>query len=350
MKRLVVGLLLCLFLPMQAAWFGYDRGIAAAHGGDSERATQLLTDALTANPENPELLYDSGVLASRQKNYAQAEAFFSKTVGHTPADSQLHRQALFNLGNAYVGTKKLHEALNIYNQLLALDPKHEKARHNRDVVKKMLEQQAQEPQTQEPPTQESSTQESQNKDDKKQNQENKNQQQNQQGGNKNGSEQQKSGKQQDSSSPDGSSCNQDHQKRDGKDSKQLDERDGYKERYGKRDNNADGQHKQQSGANKAEDVENKPEGKEGCNNQRTQQHDDSPSRARGVHKDDTTTQRMKVGGKAQESAQKGAKKQYAAWAESMLDEVQLKDEALNKVLVQKAVAGTMGGRDGECCW
>jgi Ca-activated chloride channel family protein len=426
MKRLVVSLFLSLFLPVQASWFGYDRGIAAAHDGNSERAVKLLTDELTSYPENPELLYDSGVLASRQKSYEQAEAFFSKTIVFTASDSQLHRQALFNLGNACVGATKLHEALNAYNQLLELDPQHKKARHNRDVVKKMLEQQEQD-------QEQNGSQQDNKKDNQgnsKQQSSDKEQKQSQQDGNKNSSEQQqgkqddagkqqngqsqgnqqqnsgqqqsdkqhdggdsqkeqqKSGKQPsgagqhkqqssekdsanneqqtaeqkatdqqspdgtspDGTSPDSASRNQDNQKRDGKDSNQLDERDGYKERYGKRDNHTDGKDKQQSGSDKADDVKNNADDKEGGNDQRTQQHDDSPPRARGAHKDVTTTKTMKVGSKVQESAKKETKKQYAAWAESMLDAVQLNDEALNKVLVQRAVAGAMGGRDGECCW
>jgi Ca-activated chloride channel family protein len=431
MKRLVVGLFLSLFVPVQASWFGYDRGIVAARDGDDERAVKLLTDELTSYPENPALLYDNGLLAARQKNYAQAEAFFSKTVEYSAPEKQLHRQALFNLGNACVGADKLREALSAYNQLLALDQNHEKARHNYDVVKKMLEQQVQN-QEQDGSRQNNQEQNNSQQDNKKANQGNSKQQQSQgdqqqqqQGSGKSGSDngqksqQQNSGQQQgqqesskqqaagdkeqqqrekqesadqqkkqsseqssqdkqssekndssgeqsteqkatdqqssnsaspDGTSPDGKSCNQDNQKRDGKDSNQLDERDSYKKRYGKRDSNTDGKDKQQSGADKSKNVKSEPDDKEGGNDQRTQQHDDSPSRARRTHKDVTTTKSTKVGSKVQESAKKETKKQYAAWAESMLDAVQLNDEALNKVLVQRAVAGTMGGRDGECCW
>jgi hypothetical protein len=449
MKRLIVSLFLFMLLSVQASWFDYDRGIAAAHDGDDERAVKLLTDELTSYPEKPALLYDSGVLAARQKNYEQAEAFFLKAVRFSASDNQLHQQALFNLGNTYVATDKLHEALNTYNQLLALDSQNERARHNCDVVRKMLEQQAQN-QEQDGSQQNNQERDNSQQDNKKDSQGNSKQQQSQgdqQQGNKNSSEQQQNGAQKDGAgkkqngqsqgnqqqsseqqesdkrhknqqygnncsargqgqqknkqgsaeqqekesaeqavqdkqktekdaayngqqsaeqkavdqqspdgtspdgtSPDGTSRNQDNQKRDGKNSNQLDERDGYKERYSKWDSNADSKDKQQSGSDKSKGVKSEPDDKEGGNDQRTQQHDDSPSRARGAHKDGTTSKTMKVGSKVQESDQKKTKKQYAAWAESMLDAVQLNDEALNKVLVQRAVAGNLGGRDGECCW
>lgn len=407
MKQLLISFCLGIVLPTQAAWFGYDRGISAAHDGDSERAAFLLTDELTTNPENPSLLYDNGVVASLQKNYAQAESFFSKAVEHTKADSQLHRQSLFNLGNTFVSEQKLREALATYNQLLVLDPHHEKARHNYDVVKKMLEQQSQKQSQNDKNKKQDNKKEqnnSQSQNDQQQDQQSSdknsssdNQQSQSQGGKSQGSQQQQEqqkqnapgqeqrdgGQQQDkqkksqqqsaqdshASEKDSmnneqsstsqkkndqqsssSSSNQNNQERDNKKSDQLDERDGYKERYGKRNGNADDDEQQRSQANASEDMKNKSENKESGNDQRTQQHDGSPSRTHGVHKDDTPSKTMKVVSKAQESAKKEKKKQYAAWAESMLDAVQLNDEALNKILVQKAVAGNLGGRDGECCW
>jgi len=413
MKRVVLLFLVVAVFSVQASWFGYDRGVAAARSGDSERATMLLSDELTATPDNPSLLYDAGVLAYKQHKYEQAGACFAKTVSSTRVDTLLHRQALFNSGNAYAGAKKLQEALNAYNQLLVLDPHNRHAVHNRDVVKKMLEQsqdqqqsqgntqkqQQQDKQHNGSPQQKDNSQSSENgqqqkqqagdknsarggqqqgqrgegKSDNSQNGSQKNgsfDQQNKRGSDKNTSQGQHSEQQGQGSSEEThgkkqgaetNSRNQDNQKRDEKNGEQLDERDSYKERYSKRDNGTDRHHEEEAETDQAKQAGDVADNQEGDNQLRAQQHKSSPSQLpnsgvsrdnapKGGHAHNSTIQPMKVGGKVQDSAKKGQKKQYAAWAEAMLDTVQRNDESLNKILVQRAVAGTLGGRDGECCW
>ena len=56
-------------------------------------------------------------------------------------------EADYNRGNALARLWRLEEALAAYEQALASDPDHADARHNRDLVKRLLEQ----PQNQEPP-------------------------------------------------------------------------------------------------------------------------------------------------------------------------------------------------------
>ncbi len=56
-------------------------------------------------------------------------------------------EADYNRGNALARLWRLEDALAAYEQVLAADPEHEDARHNRDLVKKLLEQ----PQNPEPP-------------------------------------------------------------------------------------------------------------------------------------------------------------------------------------------------------
>ena len=383
MKRILLSLFFCA--PAQAAWFGYDRAIGAARRGDSAQAALLLSDELTARPDNSSLLYDAGVLAYRQKNYAQAHAFFSKAVGATQTENPLHRQALFNLGNACVGEQKLREALDAYNQLLTIDPAHEKARHNRDKVKKMLELQSQDKNSDDNGQNDTSPKDKSQNDKNSQgnNQQQKTgngtqQQNNQQAGDKDasdskqqsgdqkdeGSQQQgntssqdkktkgqKSGEKKTEGQKDGSSGNHDNHKRDGKNNNQLDEHDRYKERYGERHHDGEDEDEQGSGADMPDGMKDKTDTQKDGSEESIQQHDKSPSRAsRETLKGDTHLKSMNLAGKAQESSKKEPKKQYAAWAEAMLDAVQLNDESLNKVLVQRAVAGKLGGRDGECCW
>lgn len=337
-----VGFIFCLSLcnvSLHAAWFGYDRGVAVARQGDLAAAQTLLTEELTARPDNVELLYDAGVAAYKKNDYAQAHAYFSKVVGHTPAEQPLHRQALFNLGDAYAGDKKLHEALQAFEQLLKLEPKNERAQHNRDVIKKMLEQKQNEDSKKSDDKNEQKKDQQQNKKDSQQNK-----------SDQNGSDEQKQDGKKDSSQGDqgsqgqqggqkeshSSSGDQDKkQQKQGSEGQVGDEHNDYKDRYG---DNASGRQEEKDDAKKMRDkAGDKKDGGEQQSDEKqgNAAHDNAAQETAGLHK---------------EQGQKGKKSMHAAWVDKVLDAAQKNDEALNKMLVHRAVAGNLGGRDGERCW
>jgi Ca-activated chloride channel homolog len=133
----------CLAFTMSTmALFQYDRALKSAEKGDWEKTVTLLRPLVTDRPHDAKLLYDTGVAAYRNEEYGPAAAYFSEVVALSTNDS-LHEQALFNRGNAHVQLNQLHKALNDYDAVLAINPDNEKARANRDLVQKMLDQQEQ---------------------------------------------------------------------------------------------------------------------------------------------------------------------------------------------------------------
>ncbi len=82
--------------------------------------------------------YRKGVAEYKAGNFAEAEALFSQSTR-----PEVRQEAAYNLGNSLVKQNKLKEAISAYESLLAENPEHEKAQHNLDLVKKLLDQQQQ---------------------------------------------------------------------------------------------------------------------------------------------------------------------------------------------------------------
>jgi Ca-activated chloride channel family protein len=141
MKR---WLLLVILMPVSLhALFTYDRMIARAQKGDFQSARQGLTQLMVEQPDRPDLLYDTAVAAYKEKDFAKAFHYFQKVSNAECANPLLPEEAAFNAGNAAVQQNKLEDALHYYQKTLEMNPDNEKAKHNRDIVKKMLEQQKQ---------------------------------------------------------------------------------------------------------------------------------------------------------------------------------------------------------------
>ena len=104
-------------------------------------ATARLKRVLADQPDRADILYDSGISAYKNSEFDKALAYFNKAGNDTKASQELHEQTYFNAGNTHVKLKQLHEAIESYDKVLALNPDHEKAKHNKEIVKKMLEQQ-----------------------------------------------------------------------------------------------------------------------------------------------------------------------------------------------------------------
>lgn len=164
MKLLKLLCIMAWMIPLQAhisfEW-AYSKASNAAQKEDWKQAQESLKELLVENPERPDLLYDTGVAAYKLKEFEKAEAYFSAVADQKNSESNLKKQALFNLANSKVSLKKLEDALAAYERALEIDSDDEKVKHNRDMVKKMLEQQQQ----QEQQDQDKQSEEDQNKND-----------------------------------------------------------------------------------------------------------------------------------------------------------------------------------------
>ncbi len=149
MKRLL--LLMCIFSTLCADFqtpFQYGKAVCEAQRGDWQAAEQQMHKLLIHNPENEQLLYDLGVACYNTKKFDTAAVYFDTVANRSGVSAPLKEQALFNLANTKTAQKKLPEAITHYEAVLSLNPENERARHNLELVKKMLEQQRQQQQQQ----------------------------------------------------------------------------------------------------------------------------------------------------------------------------------------------------------
>lgn len=128
---LLAGVLVLLPLPEPAEAFEWSslwlndnqRGVRKLEAGDAEQAAGLL--------EDPQW---RGAAQYRAGNY---EAAVESLNGIETAD------AFYNKGNALAQLGRVDEAVAAYEQALKLDPQHEDARYNRDLLLKQQQQQQQ---------------------------------------------------------------------------------------------------------------------------------------------------------------------------------------------------------------
>lgn len=120
----------------------------AAQKKDWKAAEDQFVQLMINNPDDPVLLYDAGVVSFEQKKFENAHAYFKNASTSKNANALVKEQACFNLGNTCVELKKLEDAITHYEEVLVLNADNEKAKHNLEIVKKMLEEQKQQEQQQ----------------------------------------------------------------------------------------------------------------------------------------------------------------------------------------------------------
>lgn len=170
MKKSIFFYLVLLWMNNSFGWFNYDRAIIHGQNDKWIESKELLKNELIKKPENAGLLYDAGVSSYKSGEYDKALSYFNKTAQHTNSSKSLQEQAYFNTGNTHVQLKQLQEAIDAYDQALALNPENERAAHNKEVVKKMLEQQKQQEQKQDKKDQQDKNKEKENKENQQQDQ------------------------------------------------------------------------------------------------------------------------------------------------------------------------------------
>lgn len=311
------------FVFVAHAVFDYDRAVSAAQTGDFEKADTLLSSLMIDHPERPDLLYDAGVVACKKKDFKRARACFEHACLSSSCPLSLQEQAHFNCGNACVEQKELKQAIQEYEKVLHINPKNDRARHNLEVVKKMLEQQQQQNKDQNKNQQNNDKQDQKNQDKKKN--DNKDQQDN--------NKQQEKDQQQDKNKQD-QKKQQDKQEQDDKNKKRDDQN---KDDQQKQDHDKDQEKKQdKSDQNQSASDEKKPE----------QQKKDDASRDEQSRQE----RQQEQGGDKKESAEqhaagKGQKNQYDEQVMNLLNAIEKKDAQVNKKMVAAQIKQAVGTYD-----
>ena len=128
---------------VSSAW-SYGKAASSAKEGNWKDAQQRMSLLMIDAPDQPDLLYDSGVAAYRLAEFEKAAACFEKVTKDQDVEKDLKKEAQFNLGNTKVAMNNLQDAITHYQAVLAIEPDNEPAKHNLEKVRQMLEQQQQE--------------------------------------------------------------------------------------------------------------------------------------------------------------------------------------------------------------
>ncbi len=266
--KLVVVLML-LAAPADARQAGIEKFEAKDYAGSLGEF-----DGELKKRDIAELHFNAGSAAYELGDYARAAESFSRALGTAAPD--LKSRAAYNLANTLArrGVKQekredklgdLKDAVRQYDEVLKSDPKHEDAKHNRDLVAKLIADLEKEEKEEKKDQKDQKKDDKDKKDDQKKDQKDK--QDSSQGGKDRKDDQQK--QQPDASQKDGQGKDQ----KDPKDGQQQDKsKDG-----GKEDQQKDGQDKKDSSQQK-QDGEKK-DGKEGSGDKKDAQQqnpDDKP--------------------------------------------------------------------------
>ncbi len=337
------GVFLCLWvLPLHAGLsceWSYSQATSSAQKGDWKETQKCIRSLLVDEPDRPDLLYDAGVTAYKLKEFEKADAYFSAVAEQESAENELKKQAHFNRGNTKVALHKLEDAFAAYEQALAIDSDDQKARHNRDKVKEMLEQQKE--QQQNKPSQE-------DKDKEQEDTKSENKQQDSQQSNENKQDQQKSD---DSGS---------QQQKQGQEKKQDGSSDAEQQKQQRSDDKQDGQHENEA-SNEA-DNNHADDKKDQFSDDHTSSSQDTTRQKhkRDEYQDikrDGKEQEMQAGNEdpgdyRQEELSEIEKKlpQHEKWMARALQQLEKAEEKEQKKLIKVQTHKQVVGNNEQNCW
>lgn len=131
MAAAVLSAVGALALPRPALATSLGEADAAYRAGRYTEAVRALTELTQRTPDDPELFRRLGAARYRAGDYEGAARAWARQIalqGHADPDT------LFDLGNAQTRAGRLERALELYDQVLQVDPGHESAQANRDLV------------------------------------------------------------------------------------------------------------------------------------------------------------------------------------------------------------------------
>lgn len=231
--------------------FNVSRGLQALENGDLEAAEAELQQARFADPENPAIAYNLGIINYRKREFSRAAQNFMQAAAAAPEDTEMRFNSLYNLGNSAFKAGDYAAAVSAYNGGLELKKDYQ-AEFNLKVAEEKLKKQQEKQQEQQKQQQDQQGQ--QNKDDKDQNQQKdksqKGQEQNQDGqkndksgdqpDNKDNNQQQQAGSKDDQKQQDGDQqANSEKKSDENKDAQQQGDKDKESDAAEKKQQQAD---------------------------------------------------------------------------------------------------------------
>ncbi len=177
----------------QNAKFSLNDGNAAFEQKDYENAILEYSEALTVDPNYEAAEFNTANAFYRQEKMDDAVREFRR-IAKSSEDKNLQAKAYHNLGNSYLQSKKLKEAIEAYKNSLRIQPDDHETRYNLAVAKKLLEEQQQNQEQNKDQNKDQNKEDNQDKKDKNdEQQENKEENQNEEKNEENNSEDKKEG-------------------------------------------------------------------------------------------------------------------------------------------------------------
>jgi len=351
----------CLGIFSSTHPFSYDSAIYAAQKGDIKGADEQLKKIVVDAPDSADVLYDAGFIAHGLNNFSQAVGYFTRAAECAHDDKELCFRAHFNAGNACVDNKNLHCALEQYDKALVLDPDNEYARHNRDRVAQMLQEQEKQQDQQKDKDQkedQKDNQDKQNEDQQKQDEQSGDGNDQEQNDGKN--DQQQGNDQHKQNQKNNISDGQSDQKSKGEqgDDSEQGDNDAQREKQGDADNKQQKSTKNKE-RNGEQDFNKKPNtAQKDRDKQQGKEHGQSTDKQDGTKDKTNATSGDRQGQDTSSSASANASSEALAkedaliddpWLVSILNNQELRDKAVNKQLMEAKVR-QHGGKNGQNCW
>ncbi len=146
----LLPILVCFFLASGTPAKG-SKGESAYETGNFLEASEYYQSLLEKEPDNPQLLFNSGAVAYKNNLLEEAADNFKKTL--VTDDITLQEKTYYNLGNVHyrkgeealnsdqkATIKQWEQSLKSYQGALALNPENNNAQYNHDLVKSRLDQ------------------------------------------------------------------------------------------------------------------------------------------------------------------------------------------------------------------
>ncbi|HLW72630.1 MAG TPA: tetratricopeptide repeat protein [Candidatus Babeliales bacterium] len=326
--------------------FSYDLANYAAQQGKWKDAHAQLNNIIINNPDSADVLHDAGVAAYKLGDFDQAVTCFARAA-ECAHDDNLRFDAYFKGGNASVDAQDLQGALELYDKALVIKPDDEYARHNRDRVKQMQDEQKKDEQK-----------DKQEENDKKENKENKEnqdkkdkQEQNQQRDQQN-QDKKDQGDKDDASAQDSAekgTSDKESQGNQGDDAEHGD-KDAQRQEHGDKKQQQKKPADDKKG-NRDHKLDEKPDNKQSeRDKQQGDKHGKTPEKQKEEKQHATNDTTSVASGGEQEQGKDDNKFGIDdPWLLNLLNNQELRDKAINKQLMEAKIH-QHGGKNGQNCW
>lgn len=308
------------------AIFEHDRAALAYQKGDYAQSRDLMQKTLIYHPGDSVCLYDSGVVAYKNNDLDQAQAYFSTVTQQPNVDAPLLEKAHFNRAKVYEKRDEYEQAIEQYNRVLQINPDNYKAQQEKARLEKLLEKKKKEQEQEKQQEQDSSQKDSKQQKNKDQQSSGKDTKQDKQNQPETGSQEQQDEKNRGEKSNGRQTSNEKTQKNDTK-QEPLGNEQGAEKQAGQTVDE-----KAEHTKSPEKEIENKPDGK-------------------GTHKKSIAEKKSAEQAK-QADACDGvpSTKKMDVMLERILAEQEKNDASLNKKCIKATVKQHMAGGNDQNCW